>query len=103
MMPTTDTDASEEYVHSKNDKINQQKFEPNNSSQNKIKNRCAYNNCTSKVVKIIGDCRYCNSKYCGRHRLPESHSCDNITSCRQDAYDKNTSKLLRERCVASKV
>ncbi|KAI9488723.1 hypothetical protein BDB00DRAFT_963364 [Zychaea mexicana] len=65
--------------------------------------RCAYGDCTDKAVKIIGECRYCESKYCGRHRLPEAHACDNITSCRQDAYDKNTSKLLRERCVANKV
>ncbi|KAG2221880.1 hypothetical protein INT45_012524 [Circinella minor] len=102
-MPTTDINPSKENPRSKNDKSHQQ-VEPNNTrSQNKIKNRCTYNNCTGRVVKIIGECRYCDSKYCGRHRLPESHSCNNITSCRQDAYEKNTSKLLRERCVASKV
>ncbi|KAI9299607.1 hypothetical protein BJ944DRAFT_172141, partial [Cunninghamella echinulata] len=65
--------------------------------------RCAFGSCTDKPVKIIGDCRYCESKFCARHRLPEAHACVNLTTCKQAAYERNTLKLLSERCVASKV
>ncbi|KAI8992685.1 polyubiquitin [Pilobolus umbonatus] len=79
-----------------------------NNSQKKTeqprkKNRCAFLHCNDKPVKIIGDCRYCQQKYCARHRLPEAHSCENLTSCRQAAHERNSIKLLSERCVASKV
>ncbi|GAN02591.1 ubiquitin domain containing protein [Mucor ambiguus] len=67
------------------------------------KSRCAYSSCSDKVVKIIGDCRYCQHKFCSRHRLPEDHVCENLMSCRQAAHERNSIKLLSERCVASKV
>jgi ubiquitin len=69
----------------------------------KKKSRCALNNCSDKPVKIIGDCRYCQHKFCARHRLPEAHACENLMSCRQAAHERNSIKLLSERCVASKV
>ncbi|KAI8977945.1 hypothetical protein BDB01DRAFT_801298 [Pilobolus umbonatus] len=65
--------------------------------------RCALKHCTDKVVNIIGDCRYCKSSFCSRHRLPESHTCINLLSCKQAAHERNSIKLLSERCVASKV
>ncbi|KAI8340539.1 ubiquitin-related domain-containing protein [Chlamydoabsidia padenii] len=65
--------------------------------------RCALGSCSGKPVKIIGDCRYCESKFCSRHRLPEAHACVNLTTCRQTAHERNSLKLLSERCVASKV
>jgi ubiquitin C len=67
------------------------------------KKRCAFGSCHDKVVQIIGDCRYCESKFCARHRLPEAHACVNLTSCKQAAHERNSIKLLSERCVASKV
>ncbi|KAI7904459.1 polyubiquitin [Cokeromyces recurvatus] len=73
------------------------------STAQKKKNRCAYQSCSDKIVKIIGDCRYCQHKFCARHRLPEAHSCENLTSCKQAAHERNSIKLLSERCVASKV
>jgi ubiquitin C len=65
--------------------------------------RCAFGTCSDKVVKIVGDCRYCQAKFCGRHRLPEAHACVNLTNCKQVAHERNSIKLLSERCVASKV
>ncbi|KAI9286421.1 ubiquitin-related domain-containing protein [Umbelopsis sp. AD052] len=65
--------------------------------------RCAFGTCTDKAVKIVGDCRYCEAKFCGRHRLPEAHACVNLTNCKQVAHERNSVKLLSERCVASKV
>jgi ubiquitin C len=67
------------------------------------KKRCALESCNDKVVRIIGDCRYCESKFCARHRLPETHACVNLKNCRQVAHERNSIKLLSERCVASKV
>ncbi|KAI8149628.1 ubiquitin family-domain-containing protein [Fennellomyces sp. T-0311] len=67
------------------------------------KRRCQFGECSDKVVKIIGDCRYCQSRFCARHRLPEAHACVNLMSCRQVAHERNSIKLLSERCVASKV
>ncbi|KAI8350141.1 polyubiquitin [Blakeslea trispora] len=79
--------------------------EPSSSEEKspKKKNRCSYTDCSDKIVKIIGDCRYCQHKFCARHRLPEAHACENLMSCRQAAHERNSIKLLSERCVASKV
>lgn len=47
--------------------------------------------------------RYCSLAYCGKHRLPESHLCGNMTDVRQASLEKLAGKLLAEKCVASKV
>ncbi|KAI8366832.1 ubiquitin-related domain-containing protein [Radiomyces spectabilis] len=73
------------------------------SSSGTKKKRCAFGSCHDKSVNIIGDCRYCQSRFCARHRLPEAHACVNLTSCKQMAHERNSMKLLSERCVASKV
>ena len=67
------------------------------------KGRCAVGECTDRVAKIIGDCKYCGMGYCSRHRLPESHQCDNIQGCKQQSFEKNSSKLMGEKCVADRV
>jgi predicted nucleic acid binding AN1-type Zn finger protein len=72
------------------------------SVPNVQKNRCYRDGCTERIAKIVGDCRYCGHGYCSRHRLPESHDCDNIQGCRQQSYEKNSSKLMGEKCVADK-
>lgn len=69
----------------------------------KKKNRCAFIHCSDKVCKVIGDCRYCQSSYCARHRLPEAHTCHNLTGCKRVAHERNSVKLLEERCVANKI
>jgi len=66
-------------------------------------NKCAFPECNQKPVLIVGDCKYCNSKFCGSHRLPESHSCPKMEDCRQAHFNKNKAKLEGEKCVASKV
>ncbi|KAI8082745.1 ubiquitin family-domain-containing protein [Halteromyces radiatus] len=84
-------------------KINQQSSSSSTPKTITTRKRCAFGSCSDKPVKIIGDCRYCESKFCARHRLPEAHACVNLTSCRQAAHERNSMKLLSERCVASKV
>lgn len=67
------------------------------------KNKCCLSDCHERVAKIIGTCRYCSNNYCGKHRLPESHACENIQNCRQQSFEKNSSKLMGEKCVADKI
>lgn len=59
--------------------------------------------CTDRVVKIIGDCRYCEQKFCSKHRLPEAHQCTNIKTCKDNAAGRNAQKLMHERTVSNKV
>ena len=59
--------------------------------------------CSERPVKIVGDCRYCNEKFCGKHRLPEAHLCPNLVSCKEAAMSKLSSKLLGEKTVATKI
>ncbi len=59
--------------------------------------------CNQHAAMLIGDCKYCKLKYCGKHRLPDAHSCSGMESCRQAHFDKNKDKLISEKCVAAKV
>ncbi|ORX84316.1 hypothetical protein BCR32DRAFT_194035, partial [Anaeromyces robustus] len=65
--------------------------------------RCHLEGCNSRVVKIVGHCRYCQFSFCSTHRLPETHNCSNLDFCKQTSFEKNSSKLLREKCVKLKV
>ncbi|KAI8901725.1 hypothetical protein BC833DRAFT_576409 [Globomyces pollinis-pini] len=64
--------------------------------------KCGFG-CGDRAVKIIGNCRYCTKNFCGRHRLPEAHACENINHCRQESATKNADRLMGERTVANKV
>lgn len=46
--------------------------EKTTTTMKKKPNGCQFGTCTTFAVKIIGDCRYCNAKFCGKHRLPET-------------------------------
>jgi predicted nucleic acid binding AN1-type Zn finger protein len=65
--------------------------------------RCAFGSCTERPVKIVGDCRYCTSKFCARHRLPEAHACGGMAACRDEAASKLSARVLGEKTVAQKV
>jgi predicted nucleic acid binding AN1-type Zn finger protein len=67
------------------------------------KNTCFVETCGERVVKIIGDCRYCNEKFCSKHRLPEAHVCSHLDSCREQASNKLTAKLMNEKTLGQKV
>ncbi len=59
--------------------------------------------CIAQCAMIIGDCKYCRKKYCGKHRLPESHRCANMTACKEESFDRNKKKVLDEACVGKKL
>jgi hypothetical protein len=64
--------------------------------------RCALGDCPKRTVLIIGDCRFCSKSFCAGHRLPETHSCPQMETCRQASFEKNKEKLMGEKCVARK-
>ncbi|TCD60530.1 hypothetical protein EIP91_009926 [Steccherinum ochraceum] len=70
------------------------------------KKRCQHQGetrCNSAVLRIVGTCPHCKAEFCGVHRMPEHHNCQNLESCRQQAFEKNKAKLESERTVASKM
>jgi predicted nucleic acid binding AN1-type Zn finger protein len=75
------------------------------SKQSIRKDECAYpgETCKERVVKIIGDCKYCKKKFCSKHRMVESHNCENLESCRQQHFQKNSQKLSSEKTTARKM
>ena len=56
-----------------------------------------------RVAMIIGHCNYCKSDFCGTHRLPETHQCQAMASCKEIAFNRNAQKLEANKCVAAKV
>jgi len=64
---------------------------------------CACEGCTSRVAMIIGHCNYCESDYCGQHRLPELHACQAMSACKDKAFARNAQNLEAGKCVAAKV
>lgn len=59
--------------------------------------------CGKKYAYIIGDCKYCNQKFCLIHRLPESHNCQNLQECCSIAKKNNEIKLMNEKCTPNKL
>jgi predicted nucleic acid binding AN1-type Zn finger protein len=52
---------------------------------------------------IIGDCKFCQRRFCGKHRLPESHVCPNIGACQNEQFERNKKALLSNTCVGKKL
>ena len=65
--------------------------------------KCFFPECNKRTAALIGDCRFCKHSFCGTHRLPETHVCPEMASCRQQSFNKNKDKLLSEKCTASKM
>lgn len=65
--------------------------------------KCDFDGCTKQAVLIVGDCKFCTKSFCASHRLPESHHCSNLKDCKQQSFNRNKEKLMKERCVGVKV
>lgn len=61
-----------------------------------MKTLCAFDNCKSRIAKIVGDCKSCDSRFCLVHRLPEMHRCVNMADIRKQAFEANETKLINE-------
>ena len=67
------------------------------------KTKCAFDGCADRALTIVGDCSYCKDKFCGKHRLPETHACSQLQTCRDIAFQKNSEKLMNEKTMSAKV
>ena len=89
--------------------------------------KCSYKDCKEGAQRIIGDCGFCNGRYCGKHRLLEDHKCDGLedvsgcsssspqwwlvglgldeelladlcdVQCKKESHDRNAAQLNAER------
>lgn len=89
----------------------------------------ATDRCSQAAVRIVGDCQLCQAVFCSRHRLaegalisftpsfplvsphadshipplPTDHHCPKLSDCREQAFQKNKTKLEAEATPAEKL
>jgi hypothetical protein len=63
------------------------------------KPRCTKAGCKAFAPPIVGDCGFCQKRFCGKHRMLESHNCEGLEEARQADKDRNAAKLEGERTV----
>jgi hypothetical protein len=63
------------------------------------KPRCAHPPCKAAAQPIVGDCGFCQKRFCGKHRMLESHACSGLEDAKQAERDRNREKLEGERTV----
>jgi hypothetical protein len=63
------------------------------------KPRCSKDGCKTFAQPIVGDCGFCQKRFCGKHRMLESHNCSGLDDARQADKDRNAAKLEGERTV----
>lgn len=54
-----------------------------------------------KKSSVIINCSKCKYNYCTSHLLPEVHNCTKLEEFKNDAYDLNKAKLLKEATKVS--
>ena len=64
-------------------------------------NRCPYSGCKKK--RGIISCNFCQKTFCGVHRIVEDHQCVNFDKCIRESFDRNSDKLMNNKCVRDKV
>ena len=67
------------------------------------KSRCFVDGCNKKIAKIIGDCKFCNNKFCELHRLPEIHVCSKMNDVKSKSKNILENRLLSEKCISNKL
>lgn len=72
---------------------------PTSSKRKSNKPRCTKEGCKAVAPPIVGDCGFCQQRFCGKHRMLESHNCPGLADARQADKDRNTAKLEHERTV----
>ncbi|KAJ9614333.1 hypothetical protein H2200_002469 [Cladophialophora chaetospira] len=63
------------------------------------KPRCSKDACKAPAQPIVGDCGFCQKRFCGKHRMLESHNCEGLADARKADKDRNAAKLEGERTV----
>lgn len=59
--------------------------------------------CSSPVSLVVGECSWCNKKFCSHHRLPESHFCTELQRCKDSAFNINKTLVETTKTASSKV
>jgi len=62
--------------------------------------RCNFKDCRDAAQRIVGDCGFCNGKFCAKHRMLESHMCSKLAACKAEEKERNREKLESERTYA---
>jgi len=63
------------------------------------KPRCSKDGCKAPAQPIVGDCGFCQKRFCGKHRMLESHNCEGLEDARKADKERNAAKLEGERTV----
>lgn len=66
------------------------------------KTRCTFKDCKEAAQKIVGDCSFCQGKFCGKHRMLEDHKCTGLEDCKKESHERNADRLNAERTIAVK-
>lgn len=72
---------------------------PTSTKRKSNKPRCTKDGCKALAQPIVGDCGFCQKRFCGKHRMLESHNCTGLEDARQADKDRNTAKLEHERTI----
>lgn len=70
---------------------------PTSTKRKSNKPRCTKEGCKALAQPIVGDCGFCQKRFCGKHRMLESHNCTGLEDARQADKDRNAAKLEHER------
>ena len=70
---------------------------PTSTKRKSNKPRCTKEGCKAPAQPIVGDCGFCQKRFCGKHRMLESHNCSGLEDARRADKDRNTAKLEHER------
>ncbi|KAI9651496.1 MAG: hypothetical protein M1831_004671 [Alyxoria varia] len=62
--------------------------------------RCNLPSCSALAQRIVGECGFCGSTFCAKHRLLESHSCKGLEEAKSESKERNKERLEGERTVA---
>jgi hypothetical protein len=63
------------------------------------KPRCSKDGCKAPAQPIVGDCGFCQKRFCGKHRMLEAHNCEGLEDARKADKDRNAAKLEGERTM----
>jgi hypothetical protein len=72
---------------------------PSTPARKSNKPRCAHPPCKAAAQPIVGDCGFCQKRFCGKHRMLESHACSGLEDAKKAERDRNREKLEGERTV----
>lgn len=59
-----------------------------------MKKKCEFECCNLKQ-SIIGECKWCERKFCLTHRLQEIHKCEKMDECKIMAFIKNSKSMTK--------